>query len=93
MSNDIPVKEISEILDVVSSKVPSLISNLIKTVYSEEAAGNMGRAIGTLYKELVTSGIPQDVALKMATDYMVSMKDMLGKIQKDSMNYSSSTKE
>ena len=70
--------EVSEMLDAVSTKVPELITKLLKTVYSEEAGRNVGRAVGVLYRELVDAGIPQDVALKMATDYMISFKDLLG---------------
>lgn len=79
MSNnhDIPVKEISELLDTVSTKLPDLISNLLRTVYSQEAGSEMGKAVGSLYKELLAADIPQDVALKMATDYMISLKDIL----------------
>lgn len=79
MSNnhDIPVQEISELLDTVSTKLPDLISNLLRTIYSQEAGSEMGKAVGSLYKELLAAGIPQDVALKMATDYMISLKDIL----------------
>jgi hypothetical protein len=74
---EIPVKEISELLDTVSKKLPDLISNLLRTIYSQEAGSEMGKAVGSLYKELLASDIPQDVALKMATDYMISLKDIL----------------
>jgi hypothetical protein len=70
--------EVSEILDAVSTKLPLMITNILKTVYSEEAGRDVGRAVGTLYQELVNSGIPKETALKMATDYMISFKDLLG---------------
>lgn len=75
---DIPVKEIGELLDEVSGKVPKLISGLMDTLYSAEAGKKMGQSVGNLYKELVDSGIPQDDALKMAKDYMLSIKDVVG---------------
>jgi hypothetical protein len=74
---NIPVKEISELVEMASNKVPELITKLLKTIYSPEAGANMGKAVGSLYKELVDSGIPQDVALKMASDYMLSLKDIM----------------
>lgn len=77
MAQDIPVQEISELLEAVSSKVPNLISSLLRTIYSEEAGKEMGKAVGSLYKELVAADIPKDVALKMAMDYMISLKDMV----------------
>ncbi|MDR7855615.1 hypothetical protein [Tissierella sp.] len=69
-------KEIGEILDAVSDKVPKLISGIMGTLYSAEAGKNMGQAVGSLYKELLESGIPQDVALDMAKNYMLSLKDV-----------------
>jgi tetrahydromethanopterin S-methyltransferase subunit G len=70
--------EVSEMLDAVSTRLPEMITNLLKTVYSEEAGRNVGRAVGTLYQELVEAGIPKDLAVKMASDYMISFKDVLG---------------
>jgi len=75
---DIPVKEIGALLDEVSGKVPKLITGLLDTIYSAEAGQKMGKSVGNLYKELVDSGIPQEEAIKMAKDYMLSMKDMVG---------------
>jgi hypothetical protein len=52
------------------------------TLYSAEAGKKMGQAVGSLYKELVDSGIPQEEALQMAKDYMLSLKDITGNISK-----------
>jgi len=78
MANEIPVKDIGELLDEVSGKVPKLIVNLLNTLYSAEAGKQMGQAVGNLYKELVASGIPKEEAMKMAKDYMLSLKDITG---------------
>ena len=83
---DIPVKEIGELLDEVSGKVPKLITGLLDTIYSAEAGQKMGKSVGNLYKELVDSGIPQEAAVKMAKDYMLSMKDMVGNMTQNSGN-------
>mgnify|MGYP005857613963 CR=1 FL=1 len=78
MSNhDIPVKEISELFDVLSKKAPEVINQLLKSVYSPEAGVNMGRSVGNFYKELIDAGIPQDVAIKMSRDYMLSIRDAM----------------
>ncbi|NLN15664.1 MAG: hypothetical protein GX185_08700 [Tissierellia bacterium] len=69
------MKGLAEVLDTVSEKVPKLIKEIIGTLYSPEAGKNMGKAVGSLYKELLDSGIPEDVALDMAKSYMISMKD------------------
>lgn len=73
---DKDAKEIGAILDEVSDKVPKLISGLMDTLYSAESGKNMGQAVGNLYKELLEAGFPQEEALKMAHDYMLSLKDI-----------------
>jgi hypothetical protein len=87
MSNEIPVKgipvkEIGELLDEVTGKVPKLINGLLTTLYSAEAGKNMGQAVGNLYKEMIESGIPKEDALQMAKDYMLSLKDITQNISK-----------
>lgn len=76
MSNEIPTKEIGELLDEVSDKIPKLITGLMDTLYSAESGKKMGQAVGSLYKELIDSGIPKEDALQMAHDYMLSLKDI-----------------
>ena len=68
--NYIPTKEIGELLEIVSDKVPKLLSDLMRILYSEEAGANLGKAMGTFYKQLTESGIPSEEALKMTKDYM-----------------------
>ena len=70
------VKELAEMLDTVTDKLPQLINGVVSTLYSAEAGKNIGQAIGSLYKELIDSGIPEDAALDMAKSYMLSMKDI-----------------
>jgi hypothetical protein len=79
MSETIPVKEISELIDMTTDKVPKMISGLLNTMYSAEAGANMGKAVGSLYKELVASGITSGIAMEMARDYMLSIKDIVSK--------------
>lgn len=76
-------KEIGEILDAVSDKVPKLISGIVSSLYSAEAGKNMGQAVGSLYKELLESGLPEDVAIEMAKNYMLSLKDVSKFVDKD----------
>lgn len=83
MDSDIPVKEIDEMLNSVSEKVPKLIKGLIGSLYSAEAGSQMGKAVGNFYKEMVDAGIPADDALKMAKDYMISLKDVQAYFTKD----------
>lgn len=70
------IKDMAEMLDMVSDKIPKLLKGVMDNLYSVESAKNMGQAVGALYKELIESGIPEEAALKMATDYMISVKDV-----------------
>ena len=90
---DIPVKEIGALLDEVSSKIPKLFTGLLDSIFSAEAGQKMGRSVGNLYKELIDSGIPQDEAVKMAKDYMLSMKDMVGNMTQNTENANSTSNQ
>ena len=81
---NIPVKEIGQLLDEVSGKVPKLISALMDTIYSSEAGKKMGQSVGSFYKELIESGIPEKDALAMAKDYIQSIKDITGNVMNSS---------
>jgi hypothetical protein len=73
-------ENIKEILNVVSSEVPSLIKNILGSVFSEEAGRNMGKAAAAYYKEMKAGGLPEEVAVKLTEDYMrtfTSIGDML----------------
>lgn len=72
--NNIPTKEIGELLEIVSAKVPKLVGDLLGTLYSEEAGSRIGKAVGSFYKELVNAGIPANEALQMTKDYMNQVK-------------------
>jgi hypothetical protein len=75
-NNGIPTKEIAELLDEVSTKLPKLINGLLGSLYSAEAGKNIGQAVGALYKEMIEQGIPKEDALMMAKDYMLSLKEV-----------------
>ncbi len=76
---DIPVEEISKLLDTVSEKVPRMIKDIMSSFYSEESGRQMGRAVAAMYKELTDSGIPAEEALKMAKDYLNTVKEVIQK--------------
>ncbi|MGA3191044.1 MAG: hypothetical protein ABSD73_00845 [Candidatus Bathyarchaeia archaeon] len=73
-------ENIKEILGVVSAELPSLIKNVLGSVFSEEAGRSMGKAAAAYYKELKNGGLPEPVAVKLTEDYMrtfTSLGDML----------------
>jgi hypothetical protein len=74
--SDIPVKEIGELLDEVSTKLPKLLEGIQKSYYSVENGANAGKSIGAFYKELIEAGMSADVALRLTERFMVSIKDI-----------------
>ena len=68
------LKEVAEALpelfSAINDAVPKLISGLINSVYSPEAAGNMAAGIGKFYSNLIAEGIPEDVALDMTKKFV-----------------------
>lgn len=74
--HSIPTKEIGELLEIVSAKAPQLVSDLLGTLYSEQAGTKIGKAVGSFYKELVNAGIPASEALAMTKDYMNQVKSI-----------------
>ena len=68
------LKEVAEALpelfSAINDAIPQLISNLIGSVYSPEAAGNMAAGIGKFYSNLIAEGIPEDVALDMTKKFV-----------------------
>lgn len=82
-------EEIKEIIGVFSEKVPALIRGLISSVFSPEAAKDMGKAAATYYQELKAGGIPDEVAIKMTQDYV----NTFSKISEFIKNASSSRKD
>lgn len=69
-------EEVAEILGVVSEKIPALIKGLMASVFSPDAAANMGKAAAEYYKQLKAGGIPDDVAVVMTQDYVGTFTKM-----------------
>ena len=77
---EVDPENVKEILQIVSSEIPSMIKSLLSSVFSEEAGKSMGKAAAAYYKELKEGGLPESVAVKMTEEYMrtfTSLGDML----------------
>ncbi len=74
--SDIPVKEIGEMLDMVSEKLPRLVKELYHTLYSQEGAEQMSKAVGTFYKNLMDAGMDSQDALRLTQEYMKTLKSL-----------------
>lgn len=75
-NNDIPVKEIGEMLDMVSTKLPGLIKEVYQILYSEESAVTMSTAVGTFYKNLMEAGMDKSDAMYLTQEYMSTLKSV-----------------
>ena len=71
------LREVAEVLpdlfSALNESIPKLISGLIGSVYSPEAAGNMAKGIGQFYSNLVAEGIPEEVALDMTKKFVSAL--------------------
>ncbi|HHY10077.1 MAG TPA: hypothetical protein GX528_05875 [Firmicutes bacterium] len=76
MSNEIPVKEIGELLGVVGEKLPTLLKEVQKVLFSQEGADTMSKAVGTFYKNLMEAGMAKDDALFLTQEYMSTLKSL-----------------
>jgi len=73
-------ENLKEVLNVVSTEVPTMIKRILNSVFSEEAGRSMGKAAAAYYKELKDGGLPEPVAVKLTEEYMrtfTSLGDML----------------
>ncbi|HHT68746.1 MAG TPA: hypothetical protein GXZ85_05730 [Firmicutes bacterium] len=77
MSNsDVPVKEIGELLDMMSNKLPGLIKELYEILYSEEGAVTMSKALATFYKNLLDAGMDKNEAMSLTREYLSTLKSL-----------------
>lgn len=74
--SDIPTKEIGELLDVVSSKLPTLLKEIHGILFSEENAAQTGRAVGAFFKNLTDAGMSQEDAVRLTRDYMQTLHSL-----------------
>ena len=77
------VEELREVLNVVSKEVPTMIRNILSSVFSEEAGRDMGKAAAAFYKQLKEAGMPEETAVRMTENY-VSVFTSLSDIMKRS---------
>ncbi len=69
-------KEIAEIMDAVSEKIPTLIKGVMDSFYSPEAAAQLGKSVATFRKNLIEGGIPEDEAMAMTKQYLSTLTNI-----------------
>ena len=63
-------EEVAEIFEVLATQIPSMIRGILDSLFSPEAAANMGKAVAEFRKSLIEGGIPEDEAMVMTRDYL-----------------------
>jgi len=78
-------EKIKEILDVVGEKVPGLLKELSKLLYSPESAKNYAQAAAIFYKELKAAGMSEEQAYELTSQYLSTLNfgKMMGKFAKN----------
>jgi len=74
--------KIKEILDVVSEKVPGLLKDLSKLLYSPDSAKQYAEAAAIFYKELLKAGMTNEQAFELTSQYLstLNLGKMMGNI-------------
>lgn len=66
-------KDVKEILDVVSEKVPELLEKVTNAIYGAENAKKFAAAVAEFYKSLKAAGMTDEQAYELTKEYMSSL--------------------
>ena len=78
----IPTQEIGELLDMVTQKLPGLIREIVATFYTEETAANLGKAVGTFYRQLIVPDFGEH-AMGLTMEYINNLMSLLHEFKVD----------
>jgi hypothetical protein len=81
MNEDEDVKEVREILTILSEKIPALLNNLTDVLFGESAADKFAQAVAGFYKKLRESGMEEKQAFELTKTYMSNL-DIAGMVSK-----------
>lgn len=65
-------EKLKEILTVVSTEIPKLVEAITKTIYNQENAQNMAKAVAEFYKSMKAAGMDEKQAFELTQDFMAS---------------------
>jgi hypothetical protein len=71
--SDMDPEDIAEIFEALSTKIPSMIKGIIDSLFSPEAASNMGKAVAEFRRTLIEGGIPEEEAMEMTRQYLSTL--------------------
>ena len=83
MRHEMPDPEkIKEILDLVSDKIPNLLSKLSDVLYGEPQAKKFGKAVAIFYNELKDTGMTREQIFELTKAYMLTLNlgSMMGQM-------------
>ena len=66
-------EDIASIMETVSTQLPGMIRGILNSLFSPEAAANMGKAVAEFRKSLLDGGIPEDEAMAMTREYLSTL--------------------
>lgn len=69
-------EDLEKVLKTVSDQIPTLVKGVLGAIFSPEAGKSMGAAAANFYRELKSSGLPEEVAVKMTQDYVKSFTNI-----------------
>lgn len=65
-------KEVAEILDVVSEKVPKLLNDITDALFNPEKTKEFGANVAEFYKTMIDNGMPPEQAFELTKRFMDS---------------------
>lgn len=71
--HDFKPQDLKEIMNVISEKIPALLTSLTDTIYGKDASSKFGAAVANFYKTLKDSGMTDEQAFKLTEQYMSSL--------------------
>jgi hypothetical protein len=74
-------QEVAEIFETLSTKLPEMLNGVLGSLFSPEAARNMGKAVAEFRKSLIEGGIPEDEAMEMTRKYLGTLTNWSGIIK------------
>ena len=74
-------QEVAEIFETLSTKLPEMLNGVLGSLFSPEAASNMGKAVAEFRKSLIEGGIPEEEAMEMTRKYLGTLTNWSGIIK------------
>lgn len=66
------IREVKEIMDVISKSIPSLLSGIKNALFDSESSKQLAENTANFYGELVEQGLDEDKAYELTREYLKS---------------------